>query len=464
LRKRLQASFYRYHQVIIFGLEAGVLAKISKLISGVAAASVMCFTLLGPTAAAQEKKVKDRGEYDLYNAISVEKDGAKRLSLLDQWKQKYPDTDYKKERLLYYLNTYKDLSQPQKMIDMAKEILAIDPKDLTSLYYMTILEVSQNPTNPPEGVLSDAEKAAKGVLENAEVVFAADKKPKGASDSDWDKAKKDMQATAHRTLGWVAFNRKNYPEAEKEFKATIEANPQLGIGIGDVTYWLAQSISGQKDVARTPEALYYYARAASYAGPGALTPEGKKQIEDYLNRAYKAYHSSDEGLADVKTKAGASPTMPAGFTIVSGLDLEKDKLAKEEQFKKDHPELALWIVVKQELKGANGAAYWESSVKDSGLPKLKGKLVSQSPAVRPKELVLAISDDTTGEVTLKLSAPMAGKAPAGTELEFEGAVPKAYTTDPFMVTMEIEKEKITGWPEQPKAPPAAHRPVQKKKQ
>jgi hypothetical protein len=155
---------------------------------------------------------------------------------------------------------------------------------------------------------------------------------------------------------------------------------------------------------------------------------------------------------------------PDGFTIVSVLDLEKDKLAKEEQFKKDHPELALWINVKQELKGANGPAYWDSSVKDSGLPKLKGKLVSQTPAIRPKELVLAISDDTTPEVTLKLSAPMAGKAPAGTELEFEGAVPKSYTTDPFMVTMEIEKEKITGWPDQPKTPAPVHRTVPKKKQ
>jgi tetratricopeptide (TPR) repeat protein len=445
-------------------LEAGVLAKIYKLISGVAVASVMCFTLLGPTAAAQEKQVKDRAEYDLYQSITQEKDGTKRLGLLDQWKQKYPDTAFKKERLLYYLNTYKDLGQPQKMIDTAKEILAIDPKDLTSLYYITILEVNQNPTNPPEAAMSDAEKAAKGVLENAEVVFAPDKKPKTTSDSDWDKAKKDMQATAHRTLGWVAFNRKNYPDAEKEFKATIQLNPQLAIGIGDVTYWLAQSISGQKEVARTPEALYYYARAASYTGPGALTPEGRKQIEDYLSKAYKAYHSSDEGLADVKAKAAAGPMMPAGFTIVSGLELEKDKLAKEEQFKKDHPELALWIVVKQELKGPNGAQYWESSVKDAGLPKLKGKLVSQSPAVRPKELVLAISDDTTPEVTLKLSAPMAGKAPAGTELEFEGAVPKSYTTDPFMVTMEIEKDKITGWPEQPKAPAPVHRPAAKKKQ
>jgi hypothetical protein len=340
----------------------------------------------------------------------------------------------------------------------------MDPKDFTSLYWITILEVSQNPTNPSEAVLSDAEKGAKGVLENAEVVFAADKKPKGTSDSDWDKAKKDMQATAHRTLGWVAFNRKNYPDAEKEFKATIQSNPQLGIGIGDVTYWLAQSISGQKNAARTPEALYYYARAASYTGPGSLTPEGRKQIEDYLTKAYKAFHGSDEGLADLKAKAAAGPTAPEGFAIVSALDLEKDKLAKEEQFKKDHPELALWIVVKQELKGANGSAYWESSVKDSGLPKLKGKLVSQSPAVRPKELVLAISDETTGEVTLKLSAPMAGKAPAGTELEFEGAVPKSYTTDPFMVTMEIEKEKITGWPEQPKAPAPVHRTVPKKKQ
>ncbi len=441
-----------------------MLVKISKLISGLAVAAVMCITLLGPTAAAQEKKVKDRAEYDLYTAITQEKDPSKRLGLLDQWQQKYPDSDFKKERLLIYISTYQQLSQPAKMIDTAKNVLTMDPKDFTSLYWLTILEVSQNPTNPSEAAMGDAEKAAKGILENVDTVFAADKKPKTTADADWDKAKKDMQANAHRTLGWVAFNRKNYPDAEKEFKSTIQLNPQLTTGIGDVTYWLAQSISGQKDIKRTPEALYYYARAASYTGPGALTPEGRKQIEDYLSKAYKTYHGSDEGLADLKAKAAANPMAPDGFTIVSVLDLEKDKIAKEEKFKAEHPELALWLNMKQELKGANGASYWESGVKDAGLPKLKGKLVSESPAIRPKELVLAISDDTTPEVTLKLSAPMAGKAPAGTEIEFEGAVPKSYTTDPFMVTMEIEKEKISGWPEQPKAPAPVHRTPAKKKQ
>jgi hypothetical protein len=119
--------------------------------------------------------------------------------------------------------------------------------------------------------------------------------------------------------------------------------------------------------------------------------------------------------------------------------------------------------VKDELVKPNGTQYFESNVKDAALPKLRGKLVSQSPAVRPKTLVLAMSDATTPEVTLNLNAPLAGKADPGTEIEFEG-IPKTFTQSPFMVTMEVEKEKISGWPAQ--AAPArapVRRPTGKKK-
>ena len=78
--------------------------------------------------------------------------------------------------------------------------------------------------------------------------------------------------------------------------------------------------------------------------------------------------------------------------------------------------------------------------------------------VTPKELVLSM--DTTqnvgseGEVTLKVEGGLRGKADPGIEIEFEG-VPSAYSKDPFMLTFDVEKEKLKGWPVQ-----AA--PVQKK--
>jgi tetratricopeptide (TPR) repeat protein len=427
-----------------------VLVRISKMICTAAIASVFCVSVWGQATPAPEKKVKDRAEYDLYESISKEQNPTKRLESLNTWKEKYAETDYKKERLLFYLTTYVQLNQPAKVIETAKQILAMDPKDFTSLYYISLL----TPTLPDTsaGALDTGEKAAQGMLGNLDATFAKEKKPEKTSDADWTKARTDMEVVAHKTLGWVAMQRKQPDVAQQEFKKVLELAP----GSGEVAYWLAQTIQSQKKVELMPIALFYYARAVAYDGPGALTPEGRKQIDDYLTRAYKGYHGDTTGLPELKATAKTTPIAPAGFTIPSVTDIAKEKLAKEEEFKKSNPQLALWMNVKNELAGANGAQYFESSVKDSGLPKLRGKLVSQSPAVKPKELVLAMSDDTTPEVTLKLSAPMAGKADPGTVIEFEGAVPKTFTQSPFMITMEIEKEKIEGWPAQA-APPAVRR-------
>ena len=55
---------------------------------------------------------------------------------------------------------------------------------------------------------------------------------------------------------------------------------------------------------------------------------------------------------------------------------------------------------------------------------------------------------------------MRAPAPEGTEISFEG-IANGHTADPFMVTFEVEKAKVVGWPAPP--PPAKKRVLPKKK-
>jgi len=103
------------------------------------------------------------------------------------------------------------------------------------------------------------------------------------------------------------------------------------------------------------------------------------------------------------------------------------------------------------------------------VPPLKGTVIEAKPACRSKELVIALSDATHGEVTLKLDAPLKGKPETGTEVQFKG-VPASFVKDPFMVTMDAEKANIEGLKETPcagavtkKAPAAAPKAAPKKK-
>ena len=142
-------------------------------------------------------------------------------------------------------------------------------------------------------------------------------------------------------------------------------------------------------------------------------------------------------------------------------------LEKDEQLKRENPQLALWLSIRQELTGPNGATYWEPmkgallpGTAVPGVTKLKGVVVEQKPAKNPKELVLAMSDATTPGVTLILDDPLRGTAPEGTEVQFEGVATK-FTAEPFMVTFEVENDKLEGWPAP--APPATKKGSRKKK-
>ncbi len=400
----------------------------------------------------KQKKVKDQGEYDLFNSVTKETDPNKKLALLKTWQEKYPDSDYKLERLQYMLATYQQLGQSAKMIDTAKEILAIDPKDIQGLYWIAFLTPTLGNTSPD--ALDLGEKAANGLL-TAE-------KPATVKDEDWTKAKAQTDGIAYSTLGWTAMQRKNYDQAETNFKKSLEINPNAA----QVSYWLGTTIVNQKKPEKQAQALYDFARAAAYDGQGALTPQGRQQIDAYLTKVYTSYHGDASGLNELKAQAKANAMPPADFKIMSAAEVAA---AKEEELKKTNPQLALWLNIKGQLLAPDGQQYFDNNMKGAQVPKLKGWLIGAKPAVRSKELLVSMEskDQTTPNVTLKLvneegtAIALTGKPETGTEIEFEG-VGDSFAKDPFMLTFNVEKAKITGLKEE-KVAPARRAPAHKKK-
>ncbi|HXM40025.1 MAG TPA: hypothetical protein VN924_02170 [Bryobacteraceae bacterium] len=405
-----------------------------------------------PAAPAEKKKnYKDQQEYTLYDSATKEADPTKKLALLGTWKEKYPDSDFKLERTLLFLDTYQKLGQYAKLVDTAKEVLAIDPKELHALYWIALLTPQLN-LNSADG-LDTGEKAANGLL-NAEA-------PVGTKPEDWAKAKKTTDAIAYKTLGWVAWQRKAYDVAEKNFVQSLQMEPASG----EVDYWMGTVIYLQKKPERISEAMFYFARAAAYDGPGAMAPPQRKQADDFLSRVYAQLHGDTTGLAELKAMAKTSTTPPADFKIKTAAEIAAEK---EEDLKKTNPELALWLNLKGQLLSPDGQTYFDSSMKGAAVPKLKGWLVSAKPPLKSKELLVSMEGkDQSPNVTLKLvgadgttAAPLAGKPVVGVEIEFEG-VGDSFAKDPtLMVTFDVEKAKITGLKVEPVAP--VHHTAKKK--
>jgi hypothetical protein len=443
-----------------------------------AAMAAMGVLLLAQFAGAQEKKVKDQAEYDLFNqTLKDQQNPAAQIKDLDQWTQKYPDSDYKDDRLDYYIQAYNANKQPDKVLEVGSQLMARDLKSvfkdpkqgpgqvLRILYLMSVNVISPALKNPTPDQLAIGDKAARALTDYANEYFTAANKPAGTSDADWAKTKNDvlgLSKTVMMTLvsrpGNEALakyqadkNPDNCKVAEAAFTKALQQFPDnvgMAYGLGRAQVCLYKV---QPD--KISAGLYEVARAVAIDPTLGGTNPDPKAVEKYLNNLYTQYHGPDDaGLAQLKDMAKASPFPPAGFKIESENEIIT---RKEEELKKSNPQLAMWLSVKKSLNDS-GDAYFNEQMKEHQLPKLKGTLVEAKPACRSKELLVAISDTSHAEVTLKLDAALTGKPETGVEIQWEG-VPSAFTKDPFMVTMEAEKAKI----ENLKTSPCGAAPVKK---
>ncbi len=430
--------------------------QFSKAILAVAISSTLGLgAAWGQTQQPKQPNWKDRAEYDLVQSIEAEKDPNKKIELLNQWKEKYPSSDFKITRLEKYVTTYVAARNPAKALETAEEILNEDPKNTTAVYYINLLVVAGGQATPER--LALGEKAARSLLGSLDEVFAAEKKPAATPESAWKQARLDLEALGHRTLGWVAMQRKNLEEAEKELTQDLKIHPNDA----EAAYWLGTVILGQKKPERQSDALFQFARAASYDGPGAIEPMMRQKILDYITKNYTNYHGNDpEGLKQLLALAKANAFPPADFKILSEAEITDQK---EKQLAATDPALALWVKLKGALATPDGEQYFESSMKGALVPPeeqpaFTGTVISQDGARAAKSVVLGISDPNTPEVTLKFDAPVPGTPAPGTKIQFRG-VASTFTREPFMVTFETEKKNLTGWPAP--EPPAKKAPVRR---
>ncbi len=460
-------------------------------IAAVAMVGAMAIAVSAPLASAQaaqgaapasgqapQKKVKDQGEYDIFNqTLKDASNPAQQVKDLDTWTQKYPDSDYKDDRLLYYLQAYNGANQPGKVLEvgaglMARDLKSVFMKDpkagpqqvLQVLYLMTVNFAKVQ--NPSPDQSSAGEKAATALRDYAGEYFTAANKPANTSDADWTKSKDQVANLAKAVLvsaaarpGATAMakyrqdkNPDNCKAAEAAYQKALQDFPDsaavaFGLGTAEVCLY---KVTPEKI---TP-GLWYMARAVAM-DPTLGGTSDPKPIEAYLNSTYTTYHGpDDEGLKALKEQAKASPNPPDGFKIKSQVEIA---IEKEEEFKKSNPQLALWMGIKKQLADTQGDQYFENSLKSAAVPPLKGTIVDAKPACRSKEIIMALSDAKNPEVTLKLDAALTGKPELGTEIQFEG-VPSAFTKDPaFMLTMDAEKAKLEGI----KTEPCAAAPAKK---
>jgi hypothetical protein len=402
-------------------------------------------------AFAQQKQVKDAGEYKLYDAVAKDfaaKDYSKIIPDLDAWKRAYPDSDYKIDRECLYVQAYGESNQPAKSVDTAAALIAsgakLDSPNLLRVLFTTVTAIRRIDA-PNEDKIAFAESAAHRLIEF--------ENPDNVGAAAWAQASKDLREAATDALLYVhisrsaaARSRNDCLSAEAAANRAIEIYPE---SIQAAWYLAMAELCLQKtDPKRASFAIYEFARAAAIdPAKGKADAKWQDQVaKPNLVKIYNQYHGEDaKGLAELKTAALASPVPPADFRIQSDAELKQQKQA---EFETKNPEIALWTRIKAQLSGPDGESYFISGLKDSALPRLRGVLVEAKPVCRPTELMVAVrmpgnTEIPPAEIALKLDKPLEGMAEKGAEFGFEG-VPSAFAPSPFQLTIRVEAQRIDG--------------------
>jgi len=395
--------------------------------------------------AAAQPNWKDRDEYDAFTKVQQTTDPKARLEALKAWEDKYPTSDFIGMRNQYYLDTYSKLagtdpSMRQKLLDKAQDSLKADPKNANTLYMICLWGPITGGASPSADLQAQVDSAAHTLISSADDAFAASKKPQGGTDEAWANAKKSAVARAHQALAWDAISKKDLAGAEGEYRESLTVNPEDG----PTSSQFGKLLFEEK---KYPEALFEYARAGQYSGPGAsLPPAGRQTALDFFNKTYKNFHGSDDGKDQVLAQAKTSALPPAGFTISSLQDAANADAQKINDRIKSDPAFGLWYSVKTQLTGDGGPAYFASNVKDAELPggangikTFSGMILTVEPADKPTRITVGIEDPTKADATLlftnAIPAAALTKLKVGEKVDFTG-VADSFTKDPYMLTFK----------------------------
>ena len=397
----------------------------------------------GAQPAAGAKNWKDRAEYDLAQKVSTTQDPKARLDLLNQWQDKYPQSDYADLRTQYLVPTLGAVAQTdptsrQMVVTKVSDILKQDPKNFRAAVVVSQWGPVVGGASPSPDVQTQVQTAAQAVIADAPDAFDASKKPPTVQQADFDKAKTQVLGLAHNALAWVATTKNDKPGAESEYKASLQANPDQGT----ISAMYAKMLADDK---KMPEALFEYARAAEYTGPGPAVPEAtRKQLQDYFTKAYQNYHGSPEGADQMMTQAKTQAVPPDGLTLTNAqAKADADAEGIKKRIDSD-PAFKIWYAVQQNLVGDQGQSFFDKSVKGLEIPgdsvpskTFSGTVISIDPPDRPTKVVLGVDDPAKPDATLTFSQPLPASAldkiKVGQKIDFSG-IADSFTKDPYMLT------------------------------
>lgn len=177
-----------------------------------------------PALGKRPPQAKTQPEFDAYKAAVANTDPAALEKGADDFAAKFPDSEL---RVLLYRNvmhTYQNANNGDKMLDMGRKVLKIDPDDPEALISVSevLTERTRDTDLDKDQRYEEAMKDAQHAIQTVETDIIV---PAGTPQEKVDAYKNSLRSTAYSIIGAIQFNSEKFADAEATFHKSIDAYP-----------------------------------------------------------------------------------------------------------------------------------------------------------------------------------------------------------------------------------------------
>ena len=167
---------------------------------------------------------KTQPEFEAYKAAMAQTDPAALEKSADDFAAKFPDSELRTMLYTGAMQRYQQANNADKMMDMGKKVLAIDPDDPAAL--VGVAQAVAERTHDTDLDKDQRYAEAKKDAERALVTIETDVPTSGYPPEKLNDFKNFLRSEAYLVLGTVAFKASNWADAETNLRKSIEALPQ----------------------------------------------------------------------------------------------------------------------------------------------------------------------------------------------------------------------------------------------
>jgi tetratricopeptide (TPR) repeat protein len=168
-------------------------------------------------------QAKTQAEYDAFNAANAAKDPETLEKAATDFAAKFPDSELRILLFKTATRMYQNANNADKMMEMARKCLEIDPDDAEALVDVAevLTERTRDTDLDRDQRLDEARKNIDHALQSIDT-----HPPIGVPADRMDAYKGLLKSTAYSVRGTLLFNKGDFAAAESDYRKAIDAFPQ----------------------------------------------------------------------------------------------------------------------------------------------------------------------------------------------------------------------------------------------